>query len=273
MYYVYKVTNTINNKIYIGVHKSNDIKNDNYIGTGGSHYSNAKKKYGIENFEREILFEYADKNSAYNKEAEIVNKEFIANDMHYNKNLGGEGSWEYVNSLGLPNCMHNPIVAKKVSDKTKGRKRSGDNLIAAQKNAKAGSDARRGMKDSIETNIQRAESLKEYYKTNDSARKGITLSNKEKQKIKDGWTEEKRKKKSEQQKEYIKLNPDAVKGALGCKHSKESKIKHSIAQKELWKERKQIQGECPHCKTTGVLHNLKRWHFDNCRNKIQNELK
>jgi len=49
--HVYKTTNLINNKIYIGQEKGNDI---NYLGSGKI-LKLAIKKYGVENFKKEIL--------------------------------------------------------------------------------------------------------------------------------------------------------------------------------------------------------------------------
>jgi len=87
-YYVYKTTNKINGKIYIGVHGSDDIENDQYMGSG-SLIRKALKKYGKENFEREILFEYDDHLDAYNKESEIVTEDFCEDDDNYNLKIGG----------------------------------------------------------------------------------------------------------------------------------------------------------------------------------------
>jgi hypothetical protein len=44
--------------------------------------------------------------------------------------------------------------------------------------------------------------------------------------------------------------------------SKEFKNKLS----EIAKNRPKPTGECPHCGKHGVIRNLKRWHFANCRN-------
>jgi len=51
VYYLYKITNLINNKIYIGVHYSNNIENDNYL-ESGRYIQQAIKKYGKNNFKR-----------------------------------------------------------------------------------------------------------------------------------------------------------------------------------------------------------------------------
>ena len=103
-YIVYKTTCLINNKIYIGVHKTeNPDIFDGYLGRGfiigdnkylknpiaPLHY--AIRKYGYENFNRETLFIYEDEDSAYTKEAEIVDFDFIQRDDTYNVALGGKG--------------------------------------------------------------------------------------------------------------------------------------------------------------------------------------
>lgn len=104
MYYiVYKTTCLINDKIYIGVHKTetpNDF--DGYIGCGISpntqtylikhprtplHY--ALRKYGINQFVRETLYVFETEKEAYEKEAELVNDDFINSQKTYNALLGG----------------------------------------------------------------------------------------------------------------------------------------------------------------------------------------
>lgn len=102
-YIVYKTTNLINNKIYIGVHRTIIGIYDGYIGCGtkgklkkGKGFKAAVAKYGYHNFKRETLFTYPDteegKRLAYKKEAEIVNWDFIRDPNNYNIKLGGEFS-------------------------------------------------------------------------------------------------------------------------------------------------------------------------------------
>lgn len=56
MYYVYKTECLIDKSFYIGVHKSFDIENDSYLGSGLL-ISRYIKKYGKNCFVRTILYE------------------------------------------------------------------------------------------------------------------------------------------------------------------------------------------------------------------------
>jgi len=73
-----------------------DDINDSYMGSG-LRIQYAIKKYGIENFEKTILFECASAEEMNAKEAEIVNEDFIARDDVYNIKLGGDGGWDSIN--------------------------------------------------------------------------------------------------------------------------------------------------------------------------------
>lgn len=94
-YLIYQITNKLNGMIYIGKHKTSNI-DDGYMGSG-LRICNAIKKYGIENFEKTILFECSSDDEMNKLEAEIVNEEFISRDDVYNLKIGGEGGWDYVN--------------------------------------------------------------------------------------------------------------------------------------------------------------------------------
>jgi group I intron endonuclease len=87
--YLYKITNQINHKIYIGVHRSKR-KTDSYMGSGLS-IKNAIKKYGKENFIKEILEYFESDEDMFAREKEIVNEDFITNLENYNLIVGRKG--------------------------------------------------------------------------------------------------------------------------------------------------------------------------------------
>lgn len=84
---IYKTTNLVNNKIYVGLHSTDKIE-DGYIGTGWQ-LKKAIRKYGRDKFKREILYVFRDRDEARKMEAKIVNEEFIARPDTYNLLLGG----------------------------------------------------------------------------------------------------------------------------------------------------------------------------------------
>ena len=85
---VYQTTNLINNKRYIGYHKLITPEKKIYYGSN-KHLKNAIKKYGEQNFKREILFTFKTKDEALQKEAELVNENWIKQNSTYNQALGG----------------------------------------------------------------------------------------------------------------------------------------------------------------------------------------
>ncbi len=94
-YTVYKITNLINSKIYIGVHKTDNLS-DRYMGSGNN-IRRAIKKYGKENFKKEYLAIFENEIDMFKMESILVNDEFIKNKYSYNIKNGGLGSWKYVN--------------------------------------------------------------------------------------------------------------------------------------------------------------------------------
>jgi len=97
MYYtIYKTTNQLNGKTYIGYHSTKDL-NDSYLGSGKI-LKQAIKKHGIDNFTKEILYIFPTREEALQKEAEIVDEAFVRDDNTYNMKVGGEGGFDHTYS-------------------------------------------------------------------------------------------------------------------------------------------------------------------------------
>lgn len=95
MYYVYKTTNIVNNKIYVGVHKSDNIQSDEYLGSGKV-LNVSIAKYGRQKFNRQILYQFQTKEEAYAMERLIVDKQFVKRKDTYNIKLGGQGGFGHM---------------------------------------------------------------------------------------------------------------------------------------------------------------------------------
>lgn len=114
---IYKTTNLINGKFYIG----QDSKNDpTYIGSG-KHFKRAIKKYGKENFKKEIL-----EHCKTHEELDIRERHWIkvtnAIEEGYNFATGGQGG-----NLG-------PLVAEKKSESLKEYHRNNPDKVSGKNN-------------------------------------------------------------------------------------------------------------------------------------------
>ena len=112
-YIVYLTTNISNNKIYVGVHGTEDPNIfDGYIGNSINIFESnnelkypkipfhkAVKKYGYSSFKRQTLAVFSTEEEALDMEALIVNQEFIEREDTYNITLGG----------GVPPIHNKPV--------------------------------------------------------------------------------------------------------------------------------------------------------------------
>ena len=133
--YLYKITHLTSNRIYIGIHSTDDI-DDGYFGCGifykneewkklnrgkyyGTHHiKNAFVKYGKNAFKRDILKYFKSREAALNEEREIVNEEFINDKKTFNNRVGGLGgnfSKEVRKKISENNPMHRQDIRDKVS--------------------------------------------------------------------------------------------------------------------------------------------------------------
>jgi len=125
-YIIYKTTNLVNNKIYIGQH--NTSADDGYLGSG-SILGKSIKKYNRENFKREILecctsFDVNEKEIYWIKELSATDRK-----IGYNITLGGDGVKGMIGQLNHFYGKHHSEETKKIISASSvkihtGRKRS-----------------------------------------------------------------------------------------------------------------------------------------------------
>lgn len=135
-YTIYKTTNTVNGKFYIGKHKTKNL-DDGYLGSGKI-LKRAIAKYGLENFHKEILYIWEDEDHM-----NLIETILVVPDREINYNLcdGGYGGWSFVNST----CHNNKANARQTGNygfkvtptdrtSTKHRKTISDGLVHAYRN-------------------------------------------------------------------------------------------------------------------------------------------
>jgi len=87
-YIIYKITNKINGRYYIGRHATTNL-NDGYMGSGRA-IKNALLKYGLENFTKEIIATAETTEKLWELEKEIVNETIVNDPLSYNMCYGGK---------------------------------------------------------------------------------------------------------------------------------------------------------------------------------------
>lgn len=144
MGYVYLITNTINGKKYIGVSMKCDKKSiNNYFGSG-TVIKEAIKKYGKENFKKEILKEFNSEIEAREYERQLITDlNAIDSPEYYNLVGGGHGG-------GVKGRVVNEETKKKISQSLMGHK----NYKPTEEHKKTLSDKFKGRTSPMKGKIQ-----------------------------------------------------------------------------------------------------------------------
>src|SRR6516164_1049253 len=161
-YLIYKITNNLNGRFYIGSHKTKNI-NDDYMGSG-KYLLRAIEKYGKENFSKEILFVFSSAKEMYAKEAEIVNEDFLVSENTYNLRIGGFGGFDWINQdkqllaernrrISKQRDYQNTEYREKVSKKSKASRQNPSSRMAeaSKRFAAAAAGAFKGKKHTTQT--------------------------------------------------------------------------------------------------------------------------
>ena len=122
-HYIYKTTNLVNGKMYIGVHMTNDLA-DGYLGSGKV-FKSAVKKYGKESFSRKILLFCETREESLTKEIFYISnfRDFYGKDKLYNITLGGQGVG-YGENHPMFGRSHTPEARAAISEKNSGENNS-----------------------------------------------------------------------------------------------------------------------------------------------------
>lgn len=182
MYYIYLIVNSVNGKTYVGQRKSSkEWFEDKYMGSG-TRLGLAKKKYGIENFEK-FLIQYC-----YSKEeADIAEKFWIAEYRHrgkaeYNIADGGEGGslnkgrrfskeWRRKLSESHKGKLISEEHKMKISEYRKGKPSPTKGKHFSEESKKKMSEAHKGNSFSEETKRKISESKKGKHLSDETKRK------------------------------------------------------------------------------------------------------
>ena len=90
-HFLYRTTNLINGRYYIGMHSTNLLE-DNYVGSGRRLWYEIRK-YGRQNFKFEILEFFESREKLALKEKELVTLQEIAKEKCMNLKVGGLGGF------------------------------------------------------------------------------------------------------------------------------------------------------------------------------------
>lgn len=122
-YTIYLTTNKINGKKYIGKHVTDNLE-DSYLGSGLA-LNNALKKYGRENFQKQILYILDSEDEMNLKEAEIVTLDMVQSTEFYNCAVGGYGGAIVL----LPDHPLYNSTCKKISEAQQLRRREMSDIV------------------------------------------------------------------------------------------------------------------------------------------------
>jgi group I intron endonuclease len=126
-YTIYKTTCNVTGMYYIGQHVTEN-EYDSYLGSG-IRLGKAINKYGAENFSKEILHVFDNKEEMNTMETILVNEELLKDPMCYNLALGGQGGERTLEQIqkiskSLTGHTQSEETKKKRAESNRGQKRS-----------------------------------------------------------------------------------------------------------------------------------------------------
>jgi len=226
--------------IYIGYHSTLDF-NDTYMGSG-SKLKPAIINEGIENFEKEVLFIFDNKEDALAAERYVVDEAFVARKNTYNIALGGgtfpKEAQEKINWLWKNDLQWATKRRQKQSNAMKGKMLGENHHMYGKKHSEETKESMRKPKNISEETKKRLRKDRKrriyIYNIKIKQTKRVNL-NELQSYLNQGWirgrapfSKETRKRMSESAKGKIISNEtrnNMRKGQLGRKHTEETKVK------------------------------------------------
>lgn len=261
-YIIYKTTNIVNGKFYVGKHKCTTLEFDGYYGSGKL-LKKAIEKYGEDSFIRETISLHTTQEAADIAESIIVSADFLIENrgICYNLAVGGKGGFQVVNEAGE---LVNVATLQAVRDKISASGKIAQNRPEVRE--------RKSASQMGEKNHRYGDQCSDEHKKQISdAHTGRVKSDAERLAISNGLSghvvsEETRKKISEANigntaSVATKLAMSAAK--MGKSHSEDTKQKISESHTGMVYEAR----TCPYCLLNGRGPNMTRYHFDNCKMK------
>jgi group I intron endonuclease len=164
MYYIYRITNLINGKTYIGQHKYKEL-NDEYMGSGKL-LKKAFEKYGIENFKKEILIF----NVSKKEHIDLLEKTFIASER---EKVGAKNCYNITDGGGGKTSPCSEETKRRMSEALKGNKNNKGHHHSEEAKRKI-SEANKGKKQKPRSETfkrEQSERIKKLYLENPEYRK------------------------------------------------------------------------------------------------------
>lgn len=227
---VYKTTNLINNKIYIGVDSKNDPR---YLGSGKL-LKRAIDKYGSQNFVKEILKEFTNLEEAFLYEKYLIDHlDAINSNRYYNVKPGGKGGHNNHDYSG----ENNPMYGKSMREILIAKYGEEEALSKMKEMWEKTSKANKGRKFNFTEQHRKSlsDSRLNYY---------FRITEEEKKELND------------------KISIGLKKANL--KRSDEYKEKMSISLKNK-ADQIHKKAECKYCGIITNISNISRWHNDKCK--------
>lgn len=241
--YIYKTINRINNLIYVGQSSKDSYASESYLGSGAK-LRRAIKKYGKENFTKEILEDNVEPSML--DEREIYWIEFynsIDSSIGYNLTRGGS----YFNlSEVIKIALSTPEQKARI-------KANNLKLWADQAYRDKVTDSNLKTWNTDEKKQAHSIRMKEAYSNPEAVQK-LVEAHKNMAKLECPHCGK-----------ICKANLANANHFDNCVHHSDP-IKREVAiARRLKINEDTVKIQCPHCKKSGVVGNMNRWHFDKCK--------